>query len=82
MDLAEGHKSSSVLEVIRAISEAAGVPIPHEFVPRRPGDAAVSYADPSAARAGLGWSATRDLAKMFEDHWRWQRNNPLGYANA
>lgn len=75
-------KGSSVLEVIRAFGEAAGFPIPHEFVSRRPGDAAVSYADPSAARADLGWSATRDLAKMCEDHWRWQRSNPLGYANA
>ncbi|WP_104166041.1 UDP-glucose 4-epimerase GalE [Arthrobacter sp. SX1312] len=73
---------SSVLEVLRAFSAAVGRDIPYEFAPRRPGDAAVSYADPSSALADLGWSATRTLAEMCEDHWRWQKNNPQGYATA
>lgn len=73
-------RGSSVLEVIKAFGEAAGKPIPYEFAPRRPGDAAVSYADPSSALADLGWSARRDLARMCEDHWRWQSGNPFGYA--
>ncbi len=71
---------SSVLEVLAAFSAAAGKDVPYEFAPRRPGDAAVSYADPSSALADLGWSANRTLAEMCEDHWRWQRNNPQGYA--
>ncbi|MGV0110370.1 MULTISPECIES: UDP-glucose 4-epimerase GalE [unclassified Arthrobacter] len=71
---------SSVLEVLAAFSAAVGREIPYEFAPRRPGDAAVSYADPSSALADLGWSAARTLAEMCEDHWRWQRNNPQGYA--
>lgn len=71
---------SSVLEVIDAFSAAAGHKVPYEFAPRRPGDAAVSYADPSSALADLGWSAHRSLAQMCEDHWRWQKNNPQGYA--
>jgi UDP-glucose 4-epimerase len=73
-------RGSSVLEVIEAFGTAAGHPVPYEFAPRRPGDAAVSYADPSAALADLGWSAHRSLAKMCEDHWRWQSRNPQGYA--
>ncbi|MCX6500032.1 MAG: UDP-glucose 4-epimerase GalE [Arthrobacter sp.] len=73
-------RGSSVLEVIEAFGNAAGHPVPYEFAPRRPGDAAVSYADPSAALADLGWSAQRSLAQMCEDHWRWQKNNPDGYA--
>ncbi|MBG6223807.1 UDP-glucose 4-epimerase [Arthrobacter sp. CAN_A2] len=73
---------SSVLEVLGAFSAAAGRDIPYEFAPRRPGDSAVSYADPSSALADLGWSATRTLAEMCEDHWRWQKNNPQGYASA
>ena len=48
---------------------------------RRPGDVAVSYADPSSALADLGWSATRDIDTMCADHWRWQENNPNGYAS-
>jgi UDP-glucose 4-epimerase len=68
-----------VLEVIEAFGAAAGRSIPYEFAPRRPGDAAVSYADPSAALADLGWSARRNLQQMCQDHWRWQENNPMGY---
>jgi UDP-glucose 4-epimerase len=73
-------RGSSVLEVIQTFGEAAGQTIKHEFADRRRGDAAVSYADPSAAFADLNWSADRTLAQMCEDHWRWQRNNPLGYT--
>lgn len=72
---------SSVLEVINAFALAAGRDIPYEFAARRPGDAAVSYADASSALADLGWSAHRSLAQMCEDHWRWQRDNPQGYAS-
>ena len=75
-------RGSSVLEVIQAFSKAAGKSVPYEFAPRRPGDAAVSYADPSAALADLGWSARRDLAQMCADHWLWQSRNPQGYSNA
>lgn len=71
---------SSVLEVLAAFSKAAGREIPYEFAARRPGDAAVSYADPSSALADLGWSAHRSLETMCEDHWRWQKSNPQGFA--
>lgn len=72
----------SVLEVRRAFEEASGREIPFEIVDRRPGDVAVSYADPSAALADLGWSAERDLARMCADHWNWQKTNPEGYPAA
>ncbi|NKX53744.1 UDP-glucose 4-epimerase GalE [Arthrobacter mobilis] len=74
-------KGSSVLEVLAAFGRACGAPVPYELADRRPGDAAVSYADPSAALAELGWAATRDLDTMCADHWRWQKNNPNGYAD-
>ncbi|WP_248759914.1 UDP-glucose 4-epimerase GalE [Pseudarthrobacter sp. SSS035] len=72
-------RGSSVLEVIEAFGAAASRTIPYEFADRRPGDSAVSYADPSAALADLGWSARRDLRQMCQDHWRWQDANPMGY---
>ncbi|GAA2136689.1 UDP-glucose 4-epimerase GalE [Arthrobacter humicola] len=75
-------RGSSVMEVIAAFGEAAGHKVKHEFADRRPGDAAISYADPAAALADLGWSAHRTLAQMCEDHWRWQRKNPFGYSKA
>jgi UDP-glucose 4-epimerase len=63
----------SVLEMIRAFSEASGRAVPYRIVARRPGDIATCYADPSYAREALGWRATLDLGAMCADTWRWQR---------
>ena len=73
-----GH---SVLEVVRAFERASGATIPCEFVARRPGDVAASYADVTHANTLLGWRATRDLDTMCADSWRWQRMNPDGLAD-
>ena len=71
-----GH---SVLEVVRAYEAASGRPVPYAFVPRRAGDIAACWADPSLARERLGWQAMLDLARMFADSWRWQTLNPHGF---
>ena len=71
-----GH---SVLEVVAAFAAASGRAVPYEIRPRRPGDVAACWADPSRARALLGWQARLDLARMCTDAWRWQLNNPRGY---
>lgn len=69
----------SVREVVAAFERASGRAVPLRFVAPRPGDAAVSYADPSAAARELGWVARRGLDEMVADTWRWQRDNPNGY---
>ncbi len=69
----------SVLEMIAAFQEASGHDIPYEIAPRRPGDVATCYADPTLAREMLGWQAERDIAQMCRDAWRWQSANPRGY---
>jgi UDP-glucose 4-epimerase len=71
----------SVLDVVGAASAAAGRPIPHRVGPRRPGDVAAVWADPSLGTALLGWKAERDLQEMCEDAWRWQSENPDGYPD-
>jgi UDP-glucose 4-epimerase len=43
------------------------------FAPRRAGDVATIYADPSRALALLGWRTTRDLDAICADAWRWQK---------
>lgn len=73
---------SSVLDVIHAFEAACGHAIPYEVLPRRAGDIAEFYADASKARDELGWTAEYDLARMCEDSWRWQSQNPDGYGNA
>src|SRR5690606_20235669 len=70
----------SVLEMVKAFEAASGCAVPYDIVDRRPGDVAACWADPSRARELLGWTAERDLRAMCEDAWRWQRNNPRGYA--
>ncbi len=71
---------SSVLDVIKAFERACGHPIPYEIKPRRAGDVAENYAGCDKAREELGWVAEYDLDRMCEDSWRWQSNNPDGYA--
>jgi UDP-glucose 4-epimerase len=73
-------QGSSVLDVIAAASRAVGRDVPYKVVERRPGDVAASWADPSLAHDVLGWRAERSLDEMAADHWRWQRDNPRGYA--
>ena len=70
----------SVLEMVRAFERASGRAVPYQVAPRRVGDVAACYADPAQALALLGWQAQRGLDTMCEDTWRWQHNNPNGYA--
>ncbi len=72
-------KGSSVLEVVKTFEKASGITIPYEMKARREGDVPVNYCDASKAEQELGWRAERDLFKMCEDSWRWQKNNPNGY---
>ena len=72
-------KGYSVLDIVNAMSEAVGRPIPYKLVDRRPGDIAACYADPTFAATDLGWTAKHDLADMCRDSWNWQSNNPNGY---
>ena len=69
----------SVLDVVKAFSEASGREIPYEIAPRRAGDIATCYADPKKANEELGWKAERGIKEMCGDSWRWQSNNPKGY---
>ena len=69
----------SVMEIIRAFSEACGKDLPYVIDPRRPGDIAVCYSDPAKAEKLLGWKAEKTLADMCRDSWNWQSKNPEGY---
>lgn len=73
---------SSVLDVVRTFEAVSGRSIPYEIGERRAGDVAVCYADPTFAKAALGWSAGRSLQQMCADHWRWQLQNPNGYLGS
>lgn len=70
----------SVMEVLSAFELASNKLIPFEVVPRRAGDAAECWSDPSKAYLELGWKACLSIKEMMEDGWRWQTKNPNGYS--
>lgn len=72
-------KGYSVLEVLHAFEKACGRKLPYVIEPRRAGDIAECYADPTKAKNELGWVAEYGIEDMCADSWRWQSNNPDGY---
>jgi len=70
----------SVLEMVKAFEAASGKLVPYTIAPRRAGDIAICYADPSYAKKVLEWEAIYGIEKMCEDSWRWQSMNPNGYS--
>ena len=70
----------SVLDVVKGYSKACGKEVPYQIQPRRAGDAAEYYSDPSKALSEMGWRAEHGLDEMCADSWRWQSMNPKGYG--
>ena len=80
-NLGTGH-GYSVLDVINAFSKACGKEIPYVIDPRRPGDIAECWCDPSKAKRELGWEAQYGIEEMCAHSWNWQSHNPDGYKTA
>lgn len=70
----------SVFEIIKVFEKVNAVKIPYIVAPRREGDIASCYADPTYAMQELNWHTKRTLEDMARDVWRWQKNNPYGYS--
>ena len=74
-------KGISVFQLIHDFERASGVRIPYELVPRRMGDLPEYYAQADFALAVLGWKAEHGIDRMCQDSWRWQNQNPKGFAD-
>jgi UDP-glucose 4-epimerase len=72
---------TSVLQLVHAFEQATGKPVPYQVVARRPGDIATSYCSADKAARELGWTASRGIVDMCADAWRWQSQNPHGFAS-
>lgn len=72
-------KGYSVLDIVKAFSKAYGKELPYKIAPRRPGDLAVCFSDPTKAKEVLGWETKRGIDDMCRDSWNWQSKNPNGY---
>ncbi len=90
LDYAASHKGTevfnigtgtgySVLDIVNAFMRVNDLEIPYDIKPRRPGDIAECYADPSKAEKILGWKAEKTLEDMCRDSWNWQSHNKNGY---
>ena len=63
----------SVLELVHAFERVNGVKVKYEIKPRRAGDIATCYADPTRAKEELGWVATRGIDEMCRDTWNFAK---------
>lgn len=70
----------SVLDMVKAFSEASEREVAFRIVERRAGDIACCYADPSLAEKLIRWKAEKTLEDMCRDTWHWQERNPKGYS--
>lgn len=73
-------KGTSVLDLIHSLEKAVEKTIPYQVVGRRPGDIASCYASPEKANRELGWYAEKTIDEATADSWRWQSQNPDGFA--
>jgi UDP-glucose 4-epimerase len=72
-------KGCSVLEIINTFEKATGRKVNYKIAPRRAGDLAEYFADPSLALQELNWKVEKTLEDMVSDTWNWQAKNPQGY---
>lgn len=78
-NLGTGH-AVSVRGVIAAYEKALGRELPVAVRPRRAGDVATMFADPTKAERDLGWKAKLSIDDAARDAWNFQEQNPRGYA--
>ena len=67
-------KSNSVLELINAFEKVNNIKINREFIKRRKGDIANSYASTKKISRILNWKPSKNIYDMCKDGWRWQKN--------
>jgi len=74
-----GGKGTTVLELINSFENVFGQVIKYRYLPRRDGDIAASWADPSKVIKKMNWKAEKNIKQICEDTWRWHQFNPIGY---
>ncbi len=75
-----GH---SVLQVIAAVREVSGRPVPYRFAPRRPGDPAQLVASSARIRAETGWTPRHDdIRDIVRTAYEWREAHPDGFGDA
>ena len=60
----------SVLDLVHAYEKANNVKVPYKITPRRDGDIATCYSDPTKAKNELGFVATKTIEDMCHDSYK------------
>ena len=68
-------KGYSVLDIVHAFERVNDIKIPYVIKPRRAGDIATCYADPTRAKEQLGWVAQKSLDDMCRDTWNFAKKH-------
>lgn len=66
-------KGYSVIEILDAFQKVNGIDLGYTIGPRRAGDAATTYSDPSLAEKELGWKAELGIEDMCKDAWNFRK---------
>jgi UDP-glucose 4-epimerase len=73
---------SSNRQVVEAVRQATGHPIPTIETERRAGDPPTLIAKADRIRTDLGWKPKfTDLQSMVDSAWAWRKQHPEGYSN-
>ena len=65
----------SVLDIIKAFESANGIKIKYKIAPRRAGDIAICYSNPTKALNELGFKCEKSIEDMCRDAWNYEKNN-------
>ncbi len=74
---------NSVREILKAVEQVTGRPVPHSMAPRRAGDPAALFAANAKVQKELGWHPRyTNLREIVDTAWQWRRRHPQGYRSA
>ena len=65
----------SVLDIVKNFEKANNIEVKYKICPRRPGDIATCYSNPSKAEKELGWKAEKGIEQMCKDSWNYKSKN-------
>lgn len=73
-------KGNSVHEILNAVKDITGKPVPFTIGARREGDPPALVASCKKANLRLGWEASyKDIRDIIATAWRWHESHPDGY---
>ena len=65
----------SVLDIVKNFEKANNIEVKYKICPRRLGDIATCYSNPSKAEKELGWKAEKGIDEMCKDSWNYKSRN-------